>query len=94
MDKNLVIYDEYITGVGSNCVRRGSVMEAALKQYINILGQIRQEAIVGGEIAAALSQFINCAKLLQGEIETISDNMDRICDCMIERIDEEDQFLF
>ena len=94
MDEKLIISDEYVSAVGSNCDQRGELWGDMLEQYIEILDEIRNEAIVSGDIALALSQFIGCAKMLQGEIEKVSSSMKRVCNCMLERIDEADQYLF
>lgn len=94
MDENLIICDEYVTGVGEKSGRQGESLESIYDRYIEILNEVGKAAVVSGEVSLALDEFISCAKTLQGEIKSISVNMKRVCNCMIECIDREDQYLF
>lgn len=93
-DHTLVIDDEYIMGVGSHCKNRGRALEEILVEYISILEEIRSEAILGGEIATALGDYIGCVKLRKERITAISNNVKTVTNNFVADIDEADAYLF
>ena len=94
MDPNLMICDEYIEAVGEACAKRGNVLDEILYSFIMILKEIRQEAIMEGEIAQALGEFIECVSRLRNQLWEISDNVNEACKYFVIDIDAIDSFLF
>ena len=94
MDADLIINDDYVISVGDACCKRASSLEAVLNEYILILKSINDTAIQEGEISEAVNAFVSCAQLIEGRTQAISSDMKRICNCMIDAVDEADSYLF
>lgn len=94
MDANLIIDDDYVISVGNACCKRASSLESILNEYILILKSINDTAIQEGEISEAVNAYILCAQQIEGQIQTISSDMKRICNCMIDAVDKADSYLF
>lgn len=94
MDPNLIIDDEYITEVGKACKARGKKMEEILDKYIEILDEIRVEAITKGNISEAINAYVGCAKLLNNQISEISSSVNLICKGFITDVNSADEYLF
>lgn len=41
-----------------------------------------------------VNAYVLCAQQLEGQIQTISSDMKRICNCMIDAVDKADSYLF
>lgn len=54
---NLIVEDEYITGVGSFYEKQYEKYDDYMNQYIKILGEIAKEGIVSGQTHDALVEF-------------------------------------
>lgn len=94
MDPNLIIDDEYILDVGSDCNRRGIKLEEILEQYLGILKEIQTEALVEGNVAEALVAFVSCVELLKGQIKDLSKSVDDRSYSFIQDVNDADQYLF
>lgn len=94
MDSNLIISDEYIEEVGKACAKRGNVLDEILYSFILILKEIRQEAIIEGETAQALGEFIDCISRLRNQLQDISDNVNEACKYFVIDVNDADSFLF
>ena len=94
MDADLIINDDYVVSVGDTCCRRAASLEAILDEYISILKTINDTAIQEGEMSVAVNAYVLCAQQLEGQIQTISSDMKRICNCMIDAVDKADSYLF
>ena len=94
MDPNLIIVDEYVQSVGSNCVRRGQDLEQILATYLQILREIKEEALIDGRTSASLGVFIDCVNLISDQVSILSDNAQRACQNYISDINTADDYLF
>ena len=94
MDQNLIIVDEYVQSLGSRCAQRGEKLEQILADYLQILREIREEALVEGKTASSLGIFIDCVSLLRDQLGILSDNADRDCRSYINDINTADDYLF
>ena len=94
VDPNLIIDDAYITDVGKYCVKRGNQLEDILDEYVVILREIKNEAIMQGEISETLQEFIECVSLLNRQVLEMSRNTKVVCTNFVSDIDKADSFLF
>lgn len=94
MDENLIIDDDYIRGIGDICARRGNELEEILSSYLEILSEIKSEALAEGAISSALEAFNECASAINGQIEKISSQIQDVCDAFIVEINDADSYLF
>lgn len=56
---NLIVEDDYITGVGSFLKKNYEKYDDYVNQYIEILGKIAEKGIVSGQTHDALVEFQN-----------------------------------
>lgn len=94
MDPNLIIDDEYVYGVGDDCVLRGERLENVVETYISILNEIKEEALIEGSVSEALQAFIECMNSLNNQLTIISKRVDDTGMSFIQDINTADDFLF
>ena len=94
MDPNLIIDDDYVYDVGDNCKRSGNKLEAILDDYLTILREIKDEALVEGEISVSLGLYIECVARLDDQLTTLSDKVKEIGMCFIQDVNTADAYLF
>lgn len=94
MDPNLIIDDDYVYGVGSNCESRGKKLEEILDSYRTILNEIKDEALLEGGVSEALESFIECVTLLNDQLTTLSQKVDDTGMSFIQDINTADNYLF
>lgn len=91
----LIVDDDYIRQMGKYYYKMGnSAIDIMLKDYINIMQEIKDTAIMEGDIADSLSTFIQCAQSLKDRAGDIGNELKQLTDYFISDIDEADQFLF
>lgn len=94
LDPNLVIDDDYVHKVGNGCKTRGVKLEEIIDSYIVILNEIKNEALIEGDISDALGAYIECVTLLNDQLRTLSENVKEICLGFITDVNEADSYLF
>lgn len=94
MDPNLIIVDEYVQQIGRRCAQRGEALEGILADYLQLLREIKTEALVDGRTSNSLGVFIDCVSLLSDQLGILSDNADRACQTYISDINTADDYLF
>ena len=94
MDPNLIIDDDYITGVGHNCLVRGQDLDEIFEKYTTILDGISKDAVLAGAVSEALVAYISCASTLKGHLDEISDNINNCCKSFINGINQADDYIF
>lgn len=90
----LQIDDEYCEKMAQYFVDKGNVIEGFVQEYIDILNRIEDTAIMKGDIADSLKDYIAYAKKLKGSISNISSNAQKQTKQFISAIDAADQYLF
>ena len=94
MDPNLIISDEYVEDVGTYCVKRGRTLEDIMDSYLGILREIKNEAIITGEISQTLEEFIDCVSQLNNQLKDISNNVYAASVQFVSDVNDADSFLF
>lgn len=94
VDPNLIIDDDYVYGVGDDCVRRGEKIEEIIQSYISILNEINKEALIEGSISAALEVFIECVEPIKKQLSTLSKRVDDTGMSFIQDVNTADEYLF
>ena len=92
--KDLIIDDEYCSSVSGYVDREGNNIESLLNFYIAALNEIRQKAILEGDVANALSAYIGYATRLKGRFRILSTSTKIQISNYLEAIDEADKYLF
>lgn len=90
----LQIDDEYCEKMAQYFVDKGRVIEGFIQEYIDILNRIEETAIMKGDIADSLKDFIAYAKKLKGSINDISGNAQSQTKQFVSAIDSADKYLF
>lgn len=92
--KDLIIDDEYCSSVSEYVEREGNNIESLLGYYITALNEIRQKAILEGDIANALSAYIEYANRLTNRFGILSNSIKIQISNYLEAVDEADKYLF
>ena len=94
MDANLIIDDGYVSDVGRMANIRGIALEEVFDSYLTILTQMESSAVVGGEIASALTAYRESVQKMNDQITTLSADMKNVCDCFLTDFNTADEYLF
>ena len=91
---DLIIDDDYCKAIADRFVQEGEHIDQIAEEYLSILLETRNKAILDGATANALSAYISAASVLRNKTEKISiDFLTEILN-FISEVDSEDQYLF
>lgn len=92
---DLVIDDEYISALGSFYINMGdNIVDEMINSYIKKMQEIKDKAIMEGEIAESLEAFIEYAQNLKDVAGEIGTELKDLMEYFITDIDKADEFLF
>ena len=94
LDSSLIFTDEYYLQLSDVVIENGNQMEIFLSRYLSILKEIRNTAILSGEVADKLTDFIYLVSQLEDNIDYCSNMLARQCKNLIHAVDSADSFLF
>lgn len=92
--RELVVGDEYCAEISQYLVEQGRRLEQLISSYIQILNTARENAITGGEVADALSRYIEYVNRLSNRFGIVSPELKTQVSNFLEAIDEADRYLF
>ena len=92
--QELKIDDDYVTQMADFLEKRGNFLQDEIDKYLDTLGMIRDDAIIKGETANALDEFIGFAEVLREKISVIGENAKKAALGFITEVDEKDSYLF
>lgn len=90
----LIIDDDYCKAMGKYFVKQGEEMDALVSDYISIIQEVKNKAIINGDVSKVLAIYIDYVKKLNKQIGGISISMKIQIDSFLARIDLEDKYLF
>lgn len=90
----LIIDDDYCRAMGDYFVKQGEQLDTLVSDYITILQDIENKAIISGDVSKALSIYIDYVKQLNKKVGAISEAIKTQIGSFLERVDSEDQYLF
>lgn len=90
----LIIDDDYCRAMGTYVAKQGQQLDQMISDYVTILQDVRQKAIVSGDVATALSAYISYAEKLKKQIGNISTNASNQITTFLTKVDAADQYLF
>lgn len=91
---NLMVDDEYCQNMGNYLQKKGCELDRIVTEYINILQEINNTAIMNGETAEVLSQYIECCRKLEGKITYLSNVANQTVTQFLSDVDTADDYLF
>jgi len=91
---SLQIDDDYCKAMGDYFVKEGKEIESFINEYITILERINSNAIMKGDVAGALKSYIQYAKKLKGQVNSISTTAQQQITRFLSGVDAADQYLF
>ena len=95
MANNSLIVDEaYIHNMQGYFKNKAYEMETVIKKYLTVLKSVRSNAITGGAVAEALTDYIVYAQQLQDQLPEMARIIDIQLNNYIKSIDNADQFLY
>jgi len=94
--EQLIVDDVYFKNQSSSYYSRMGVniIDKMLENYIEKMQQVKDIAIVDGETAEALQEFIDKAQSLKGCSGQIGEELKKLTKYFIEAIDDADDILF
>ena len=93
-ETELKIDDDYITEMGNYFNEKGIELQGYVDKYIKILDNIRTDAIVEGDTAKALDEFIDFSKNLNTKIKELGASAKKQAVGFADEIDVADSYLF
>lgn len=90
----LIIDDEYCQAMGNYYVSQGQQIDQIISEYISILQDVRNRAIISGDVAKALTAYMSYANRLNKQIGNISTTAKKQVDAFLSKVDVADQYLF
>lgn len=93
-ETSLKIDDDYCSAVADYFNKQGVNLNTYIKQYISILKDIKNDAIVSGDVAKALDAYITYVKKLENQIDSISANAQKQTNNFLKAVDDADLYLF
>lgn len=90
----LIIDDEYCRAMGNYYVSQGQQIDQIISEYISILQDVRNRAIISGDVAKALAAYMSYADKLNKQIGSISATAKKQVDAFLSKIDAADRFSF
>lgn len=90
----LIIDDEYCKAMGTYFTKQGQQLDQMISDYVAILQDVRNKAIVSGDVAKALSAYISYAEKLKKQIGNISTSASNQINSFLTKVDAADQYLF
>lgn len=91
---DLIIDDDFIKAVSKYYEKQGKHLDVLTSKYVRILKQVRRNGITGGEVAEALSEYIEYAEKLNGQFGDAAEILQTHIGNFLTKIDEADQYLF
>lgn len=91
---DLIVDDENMRNTGNYFKEFSSTLQLSLDDYTNILNEIKNDAVISGDISEKLDAFIACAKMLDASISELGIEIKNSIDKFLEEIDEKDQYLY
>ena len=90
----LIIDDDYCKAMGEYCQTQGKELDKIIKDYINILQNLKDKAITSGEGSNALNTYISHVRKLEGVLGGLSSPIKGEIIQFLSRVDGEDKYLF
>lgn len=90
----LIIDDDYCKAMGTYFLKQGGEIDELIYKYLSILQEVKDKAIISGDISDALSVYLAYVQKLTKHFGAISSSIKSQIDNFLERVDSEDQYLF
>ena len=90
----LIIDDVFCRAMGAYFVKQGEQFDQLVAEYVSILEEVKNKAIISGDVSQALNSYITYVKKLDKIIGNLSMPIKIEIDRFLTRIDSEDQYLF
>ena len=88
----LMIDDDFFYAMGQYALKQGKTINDAASSYISILNAVRQDAVIGGELAGAMDAYIGFAGKINNEALQVCESMQRQLEDFMTEIDDEDRW--
>ena len=92
--KDLIIDDEYCKIMGTYFAKQGEQIDKLSADYVAILQEVKNKAIVSGDVSKALGAYITYARKLNKQVGSISTVAKKQVDNFLSKVDAADQYLF
>ena len=89
-----IIDDAYCTQMGTYFKRQGEQLDRMIADYITALENVRDTAIIKGDVHVVLDAYIDYAENMKEKLGVISNNAQAHVTKFLAKVDETDQYLF
>ncbi len=91
---DIIIDDDFCRSMGKYFSSQGEKIDNIVFEYVSILQDLRNRAIVSGDTAKALSSYIEYASKLKKQFGGISSVAKMQVEMFLKAVDESDQYLY
>lgn len=91
---DIIMSDEFVEEMSGKLSKEARRLERNLDDYILLLKEIKERAIMEGNTAKALSEFISIASKMNGVFENFGELAQITCDNYKSDFDEADEELY
>lgn len=90
----LIVYDESINNTGDYIKNLSSKLQEGIDNYINIVTEIKTNAVKSGDVSDKLDIFIQYVNQLNSMISSVGDEISMDMVTFLEEIDQKDEYLY
>ncbi len=90
----LIIDDDYCKAMGAYFEKQGEEIDEIISEYLGVLQEVKNKAIISGDVSDALSIYLVYVQKLSKHFGTISSSAKSQIGKFLGRVDSEDQYLF
>lgn len=94
VNSELKIDDDYVKTQANMIEAWAGDLQEGIDKYISILNNIRSDAIMEGETASALTDFIAYVGELKNIVNTMGEEAKGMCLAFLSEVDQADSFLY
>lgn len=92
--ENFILNEEDMRNIKSILENNGNTLEKMVDDYYRLLTQIRYFAVLEGKTAGKLNELIKNTRILNDHIQTLSVRYGKICDSLVQEVDQRDRYLY
>lgn len=92
--ENFILNEEDMAQIRQTLENNGRTLERMVDSYNLLLVRIRMSALLEGKTAEKLNDLIERAKILNSHIENLSKRYGRLCDSLVQEVDQRDRYLY
>lgn len=90
----LIVDDDYCKAMGVFFEKQGEELDQLVAEYISVLQDVKNKGIMGGDVSDVFGVYIEYVKKINNMFGKISISNKTQIKYFLQRVDEEDKYLF